>query len=1027
MNIRVFMDPWYDPALPDRAEGGIRRVVEAMIRYMPDHGITYTRNLDEADLAVGHGVIAKRLPTQPLISHCHGLHWAEYTWPNWAHEVNGLVISALIQAQAITVPSRWVRDAVVRSILRRPTVIHHGVEPEEWVPDEQCEEHVLWNKARADPVSNPADMQKLALEMPEVQFLTTVGTGMSNVRVLGVLPLPDLKKYVRKAGVYLATARETFGIGTLEAMSAGVPIAGWDYGGQSEIVTDSETGYLAPYGDYGALADCVRKCLQERKRLGANARQDVIERWTWPNRIQQYAELYRMVASNWTEKRPRVSIVVPCYNLAHYLPEALESVRSQTDPDWECIVVDDGSTDETAAVVSRYAEQDERISYKRQDPNQGLSATRNAGAALARGHYILFLDADDCLEPQAIGRLAGSLVESPKTHIVFGGLAIMQADGAPRPNEWPGPFEWRTQMAHINSIHTGAMMRREVWEELGGYRERCWRAEDADFWCRATSFGFQATKVTSEPTLYYRLRGDSKGQQESRNNADKDGPWTDWFPWAMARSAQEGYLLLRNGTTPPNSTLVPAGAQGTPPINSGFAWDAPHYSHPVVSVVIPVGPGHKSLILDALDSLVAQDIRGWEAIVVNDTGEIWDSVPGAPWAKVIQLLSKRGAGAARNLGVAVARAPLILFLDADDWLKPGALRALLQEYTKGDVAYVYGDFIRMEQDGRTEVAVKLQDYRQEEWRMQNGITVLIAKEHLQAVGGFDTEMVGYEDWDLFCKLAVAGYCGRHISHHSFVYRAYKGKRRNFSKQQNDSLLIELKKRYGQYYGGGVKMGSCCGGNGDAIVLARKALDRMEAANMGVRAGIVEAGLAPTIVHSPKVLRMEFTGERVGAVTYFGTNGRQYKGGNNPRDRYVDAVNEDVARLEATGVWKKVVRPEPKTPIVYHRAQSTVAEQVFPTLDRSAVETPPQSADQPPPVLSSEPTAENKETIENKEKPIAEPVPIGDEFIAEVGLSEKSQNGPVEEPAKPKKDPKKSAAANARWAKKRLEQASSVGT
>jgi glycosyltransferase involved in cell wall biosynthesis len=95
--------------------------------------------------------------------------------------------------------------------------------------------------------------------------------------------------------------------------------------------------------------------------------------------------------------RPVVSVIIPCYNHGHYLPKAIESVRSQTHPAVEIIVVDDGSTDNTKAVATSFSEV--RYVYQR---NQGLSATRNAGIRHSTGEYLIFLDADDWLYQDAI-------------------------------------------------------------------------------------------------------------------------------------------------------------------------------------------------------------------------------------------------------------------------------------------------------------------------------------------------------------------------------------------------------------------------------------------------------------------------------------------------------------------------------------------------------------------------------------------------------------------------------------------------
>lgn len=93
-----------------------------------------------------------------------------------------------------------------------------------------------------------------------------------------------------------------------------------------------------------------------------------------------------------------VSVIIPVYNGAGFICETLESVRRQTFTDWECIVIDDGSTDDTAAVVKSAIAGDNRFLYAYQ-PNSGLSAARNAGLERARGEYIQFLDADDVLMP----------------------------------------------------------------------------------------------------------------------------------------------------------------------------------------------------------------------------------------------------------------------------------------------------------------------------------------------------------------------------------------------------------------------------------------------------------------------------------------------------------------------------------------------------------------------------------------------------------------------------------------------------
>lgn len=97
---------------------------------------------------------------------------------------------------------------------------------------------------------------------------------------------------------------------------------------------------------------------------------------------------------NTQRKKPLISVIISCFNYAHFLPEALNSILNQTYINWECIIVDDGSTDNTKEVAQSYVQKDRRFKYIYQK-NQGLSMARNTGVENATGEYIQFLDADD--------------------------------------------------------------------------------------------------------------------------------------------------------------------------------------------------------------------------------------------------------------------------------------------------------------------------------------------------------------------------------------------------------------------------------------------------------------------------------------------------------------------------------------------------------------------------------------------------------------------------------------------------------
>jgi glycosyltransferase involved in cell wall biosynthesis len=122
-------------------------------------------------------------------------------------------------------------------------------------------------------------------------------------------------------------------------------------------------------------------------------------------------------------ERPTVSVVIPCFNQARYLPAAVASVRAQAYAPVECLVVDDGSTDDTAAVASRLG-----VALIRQ-ANAGVSAARNAGLAATRSDFVVFLDADDELLPAAIADEVDALHAQPDAAAVVGRCQPIDAEG----------------------------------------------------------------------------------------------------------------------------------------------------------------------------------------------------------------------------------------------------------------------------------------------------------------------------------------------------------------------------------------------------------------------------------------------------------------------------------------------------------------------------------------------------------------------------------------------------------------------
>jgi glycosyltransferase involved in cell wall biosynthesis len=171
-----------------------------------------------------------------------------------------------------------------------------------------------------------------------------------------------------------------------------------------------------------------------------------------------------------------VSVVIPCYGQAHFLDQAIDSVLAQTRVS-EIVVVDDGSPDNASEVARRYS----MVRYLRQE-NKGLAEARNAGFRETHGDYVIFLDADDCLTPNAVEAHLRCFGENAGAGFVVGDIDHMAEDGSPIESpRWPllreNFYEELLKVNHVaNTI--AVMFRREVIASIGGFDTSCSPAED---------------------------------------------------------------------------------------------------------------------------------------------------------------------------------------------------------------------------------------------------------------------------------------------------------------------------------------------------------------------------------------------------------------------------------------------------------------------------------------------------------------------------------------------------------------------
>ncbi|MET4646857.1 glycosyltransferase family 2 protein [Streptomyces sp. NBC_01724] len=192
---------------------------------------------------------------------------------------------------------------------------------------------------------------------------------------------------------------------------------------------------------------------------------------------------------------PVVSVVIPCHDYARYLPEAVSSVLAQTFRDWELVIVDDGSTDDTVEVTQSLiaCHPDRRIRLLQQS-NAGVSAARNTGIEASTGRYILPLDADDVIAATMLEKTVGVLDSDPGIAIASTDVFTFTDDDLP-PQAMPLPAYSRELLLQRLIMFYCSLYRRAAWQTVGGYNESMRAGEDWDFWIGCVEHGFDAHHI----------------------------------------------------------------------------------------------------------------------------------------------------------------------------------------------------------------------------------------------------------------------------------------------------------------------------------------------------------------------------------------------------------------------------------------------------------------------------------------------------------------------------------------------------
>lgn len=235
-----------------------------------------------------------------------------------------------------------------------------------------------------------------------------------------------------------------------------------------------------------------------------------------------------------------VTIVMPAYNAGEWIEEAIGSVMAQTYRDWELLVVDDGSEDDTCAITEKLALEDARIRLIRSGENKGVAFARNHGLSLAKGEYVALLDSDDVWHPEKLERQL-ALARQTGADIVYCSYGIMGGHGKGLWDDFIVPECTDFESFLVRSVIScsTAMLSRRI---VDRYRfDPGYYHEDLVLWLRILRDGYTARGVT-QVLAQYRISSGSRSRDKWKSAANRWKVYREYFGISVAKS---GRLLIR--------------------------------------------------------------------------------------------------------------------------------------------------------------------------------------------------------------------------------------------------------------------------------------------------------------------------------------------------------------------------------------------------------------------------------------------------------------------------------------------------
>ncbi|MGP9825059.1 glycosyltransferase [Ectopseudomonas khazarica] len=552
-------------------------------------------------------------------------------------------------------------------------------------------------------------------------------------------------------------------------------VDGTAFGGDAELHAFLDA---MAWNDYQALAARLRSFLMQ----GSARPDERIYPYTIDFWINALTSGIALDASQVRGDELLLSVVIPAFNYARYLEQAVRSLLSQGVDSIEVLVLDNASTDDTQGVMAGFAA-DPRVRYMRNRRNFGAGNNSHNGFWAAKGKYLILFMADDFMNPGHVSRILPAMELDARIAVGYSPISWVNEQGKPLVGpRHPGHREadyigGRNEVADLlvydNYITpSAAIIRREAFFEAW---QRDTRIRGAGDWHLMVQLGerYPDFVFTTSPGVSYRVHG----AQHSNEYYGTSSPLQGHLCILEGVFERGREALLRGRAREVAEHLRRRLEQHPSELESELGVRARNLCERLDSLarederalfsIILTTYNRADLLKDALASVGSQTLRDFEVILVNDNGEPVEQLLATCDFPVTYIRQGRNQGlsAARNAGLALARGRYIVYLDDDDIYLPNHLAVLAEAFEQhpGSVIYTGVEYVneKLEDGQRIELErgqpFKHETFDRDRLFVQNYIPVNTwahPREMLATVGEFDTDLAAFEDWDMLLRLAT---------------------------------------------------------------------------------------------------------------------------------------------------------------------------------------------------------------------------------------------------------------------------------